>query len=176
MNWRHIPLFILVTIATYIVHEGAHGLTGEALGYDLWVNINSAGLMSGTYQQAWHGPLVSAAGPMITLIQGIIAFVCVRRYKSMFAFVVLFVALMMRFVAMLMSFSNPNDEARISEWLGLGTWTLHLVVVGILLALTIIAGRYLKLRWRDHGLAYVATSLGITLVVMGEGLIPNLNL
>lgn len=176
MNWRHIPLFIGVTIATYIVHEGAHWLTGEAFGYDLWVNINSAGLMSGTYRQAWHGHLISAAGPMFTLAQGIIAFVCVRRYKNVFAFIVLFAALMMRFVAMLMSFSNPNDEARISEWLGLGTWTLHLIVVGILFALTIKAGRYLKFRWRDYGLAYVATSLGITLVVMGEGLIPNINL
>jgi hypothetical protein len=77
---------------------------------------------------------------------------------------------------MLMSFGNPNDEARISEWLGLGTWTLHLIIVGLLLALTLKAGTYLKLRWRDYGLAYIATSLGITLVVLGEGLIPNLNL
>jgi hypothetical protein len=176
MNWRHIPLFILVTVATYILHEGAHWLTGEALGYDLWVNINSAGLMSGSYREDWHGQLVSAAGPLMTLAQGIIAFLCVRRFKTVLAFAVLFAALMMRFVAMLMSFGNPNDEARISEWLGLGTWTLHLIIVGLLLALTLKAGTYLKFRWRDYGLAYVATSLGITLVVLGEGLIPNLNL
>jgi hypothetical protein len=176
MKLRHIPLFILVTVATYILHEGAHWLTGEALGYDLWVNINSAGLISGSYREDWHGQLVSAAGPMITLAQGVIAFFCVRRFKTVLAFAALFAALMMRFAAMLMSFGNPNDEARISEWLGLGTWTLHLIVVGLLLWLTVKAGLYLKLRWRDYGLAYVATSVGITLVVMAGNFIPTLNL
>lgn len=175
MNWRHIPLFIVVTIVTYVVHEGAHWLTGELLGYDMWVNINSAGLASGTYRNAWHGQLVSAAGPMITLMQAIIAFICVRKYKTLIAFAFLFAALMMRFVAMLMSIGNPNDEARVSEWLGLGPWTLHILIVAILLGLTVKAGLYLKLRWRGYGLAYLAVSLGITLVVMGEAFIPNYN-
>lgn len=68
MNWRHIPLFILITIATYLLHEGGHWAMGEILGYDMWVNINSAGLARGEYRAEWHAQLVSAAGPIVTLI------------------------------------------------------------------------------------------------------------
>lgn len=175
MNWRHIPLFIIATFATYILHEGAHWVAGELLGYDLWVNINSAGLARGEYRAEWHHQIVSAAGPVFTLIQAMIAFLLVRKYKTIYAFAFVFAALMMRFVAMLVSVNSPNDEARVSEWLGLGPWTLHILVVAILLGLTVKAGRDMKFGWRAYALAYVAVSIGLTLVVMGEAYIPKFN-
>lgn len=148
---------------------------GEMLGYDMWVNINSAGLARGQYSTEWHGQLVSAAGPIITLIQAIIAFILVRKYKAITAFAFLFAALMMRFVAMVVSLNNPNDEARISEWLGLGPWTLYLLVVATLLGLTIKGGSYMKWGWRSYALAYLSISIGLAAVVMGEGFIPRFN-
>lgn len=175
MNWRHIPLFIVVTIVTYLVHEGAHWLAGEMLGYDMWVNVNSAGLASGEYRSEWHQQLVSAAGPLMTLTQAVTAFVFVRKFKAISAFAILFAALMMRFVAMLVSLNNPNDEARVSEWLGLGPWTLHILIVAILLGLTLKGGAYLKLGWWSYALAYLAVSLGLAAVVMGEVYIPRFN-
>jgi len=175
MNWRHIPLFIVVTFVTYLLHEGGHWLAGEMLGYDMWVNINSAGLARGEYSADWHRELVSAAGPLVTLLQAIIAFMLVRKRKTIIAFAFLFAALMMRFVAMVVSLNNPNDEARVSEWLGLGTWSLYIIVVAILLGLTLKGGSYLKWGWRSYGLAYLAVSIALAAVVMGEPLIPDFN-
>ncbi len=42
-----VPLFAFVVAFTFAVHEGAHWAMGEALGYDMWVRVNSAGLASG---------------------------------------------------------------------------------------------------------------------------------
>ena len=175
MNWRHIPTFIIVTCLTFILHEGAHWATGEMLGYDMWVNINSAGLARGEYNSEWHRQLVSIAGPLITVIQAIIAFVLVRKYKTITAFAFIFAAFMMRVVAMLVSINTPNDEARISEWLGLGMWTLHIIVVVILLGLCLKAGSYMKLGWRSYLLAYLAVSMALAAIVMGESFLPNFN-
>lgn len=148
---------------------------GEILGYDMWVNINSAGLARGTYASELHQQLVSIAGPFITLLQAFIAFFLVRKYKAVWAFAFLFAALMMRFVAMMVSFNNPNDEARISEWLGLGPWALYIIVVALLLALTVKAGSYMKLGWKSYGLAYLAVSIGLAIVVLGEPHLPRFN-
>ena len=176
MNWRHIPLFIFATLATYVLHEAAHWGAGKALGYDMWVNINSAGLAEGRYQKEWHAQFVSAAGPLITLAQAIIGFVLVLKIKSVSAFAFLFAALIMRMTAMAVSLSNPNDEARVSEWLGLGPWALFVLVIAILLVMTIKAGSKLKFGWRAYLLAYICVSAAITAVVLGEPYLPRLNL
>lgn len=175
MMIRFIALFILVAIGTNLLHEAAHWVTGQLLGYDMWVNINSAGLESGQYRLASHPQIVSIAGPIFTMLQGLVAYLIFRKNKSLIAFAFIFAAFMMRFVAGLMSLSNPNDEARVSEYLGLGPWTLHIVVVAILLGLTILAGRQTKLRLRDYTLAYVATSIGFACVIMGEAYVPRLS-
>jgi len=49
-----------------------------------------------------------------------------------------------------MSLFNPNDEARVSQLLGVGTWTLPLSVVGGLLVLVVAASRELRLKFRDQ--------------------------
>ncbi len=175
MNWRHIPIFILVTFLTFVLHEGAHWAAGEALGYDMWVNINSAGLARGAYNAEWHNQLVSAAGPLMTILQAVIAFFLIRKHKAITAFAFLFAALMMRMLAAFASFSNPNDEARVSEWLGLGPWTLHILVIAGLLALVFKGGTYLKFGWRSYALAYLAVSLGLAGVIMGESFLPAFN-
>lgn len=175
MTWRDIPTLIIATFLTYIIHEGGHWLAGELLGYDMWVNINSAGLAQGSYTSEWHQQIVSIAGPFVTLVQAIIAFFLVRKYKAVWAFAFLFAALMMRFVAMVVSLNNPNDEARVSEWLGLGPWTLFLLVVALLLVLTVKAGKIMKLGWRSYVLVYLFVSTALAIVVLGEAYVPRFN-
>lgn len=176
MNWRHIPIVIIATLVTYILHEGAHWAMGEALGYDMWMRVNSVGLARGEYSVEWHGQLVGAAGPLVTVMQGLVAFILVRKQKTINAFVFLFTAFMMRFVAMLISLKNPNDEAGVSEWLGLGPWTLHIIVVASLLFLTLRGGKVLKLGWRSYGFAYVVVSIATAAIVLGEPHLPVFNL
>ncbi len=175
MNWRHIPLFFGATLLTFVVHEAGHWAAGELLGYDMWVNINSAGLAQGTYSAEWHRQWVSAAGPIVTLVQALVAYVLVRKRKALAAFAFVFAALMMRIMAAFVSLGNPNDEARVGEWLGVGPWTLHIVVVLFLLSLTLRAGTSLEVGWRGWLLAWLAVSLGIVGVVFGEPHLPAFN-
>ncbi|ANM29755.1 hypothetical protein ABI59_09460 [Acidobacteria bacterium Mor1] len=175
MAWRHIPLFFSVVVATFVIHEGGHWAAGELLGYDMWVRLNSAGLARGAFSAEWHQQFVSAAGPVVTLIQAAIAYLLVVKRKTNTAFAFVFSALMMRIMAAFVSIGNPNDEARVGEWLGVGPWTLHILVVLLLLSLTLRAGSRLELGWRDYGLAWFAVSLGIAAVVLGEPMLPTLN-
>ncbi len=174
MNWRYIPVFAFVTLATFVLHEGAHWAIGEALGYDMWVRVNSAGLVTGDYVNDWHRSLVSIAGPVVTIAQGVIGYILVWVRRSYAAFIVLFTALMMRVLASVVSLNNLNDEARVSEAMGMNMWVLPGVVVGSLLLLTIFAGVKLRLGWRSWIFCWIAASLCLMGVVLSEPWLPTL--
>ncbi len=109
--------------------------------------------------------MVSAAGPLVTIAQGIFGFWLFKRHRAQFGFALLYMAFFMRILAAGMSFFNPNDEARISQLLGLGTWTLPLVVVIGLFGLLVSASRDLKLRFRDQFFCYLTASIVVSLIV-----------
>ena len=85
---------LVIAPLTYLVHEAAHWLTGTALGHDMSFSIN--GVSPAGAITAHDHLLISAAGPLMTLVQEIIAFLLVRSRDSVVAYGVLFFALMMR--------------------------------------------------------------------------------
>jgi len=89
----------------------------------------------------------------------------VKRHRSQVGFALLYMAFFMRLLAAGMSFFNPNDEARISQLLGLGTWTLPLIVVLGLFCLLMSASRNLKLKFRDQFFCYLLASVVVSLIV-----------
>lgn len=130
------PLYLLVTtivvIASWLLHEGAHYLAGTALGYPMAMTLNTAYPTGGSYSNSGHEQWISAAGPLFTLLSAFLVFWLMRDGRRPLLYPVLFTALYMRLLAGIISFFNPNDEARISIWLGLGRFTLPLLVVSIL--------------------------------------------
>lgn len=158
-------LLFLVVPATFIVHEFAHWVMGELLGYSMAMSLNAVSPAEGGYRAAVDAMLVSAAGPLITILQAVIAYTLIRRSGRSVFYPFLFVALFMRACAMLVSIANPNDEARISMYLGLGTWTLPALVVFGLFVLTWMASRKLRLHWTVNVYGYVVASIGVTGVV-----------
>lgn len=155
--------FALVAVATYLVHEAAHWLAGASLGYPVSYGINS--VIPGRPMTAHAHMLMSAAGPAVTVLGALIAFVLVMRRDSLIAYAALYFALFMRVIAAGVSIFNLNDEARISDTLGLGPWTLPGVVIMVLLIPTVIASRHLRLSWKVNALAYVVSSLVAAAVV-----------
>jgi hypothetical protein len=109
--------------------------------------------------------LISAAGPAITIIQGVIGFFLVRNRAPLFGFALLYVAFFMRLLAAGASIFNENEEARISSYLGLGLWTIPAIVVTALFLLTYVGSRRLKLSLREQFFCYVAVSLAVSFVV-----------
>jgi hypothetical protein len=154
---------VVAGLITFVIHEGAHWLMGTGLGYEMSYGLN--GSTPSTPASVLHHTLISAAGPLITILQAIIAFVIVRSRGSLLAYAFLFIAAFMRAVAMGLSLILPNDEARISTTLGLGMWTLPAVVAVGLIALTVVASRRLRLSWKTNVAAYLGTSLTVSAIV-----------
>ena len=119
----------------------------------MWLSMNRAGLIAGEYESREHRMLVAMAGPLVTYLQAVIALLLIRTRSLSLAYPFLFLALFMRSVAFAVSFSKPNDEARTSLDLGLPFWVLPSVAVGLLLLMTIVGSRSLRIGWRTNGLA-----------------------
>ena len=83
-----------------------------------------------------------------------------------------FAALMMRILATAVSIGNPNDEARISNVLGLGMWTLPALVVAILLWMMVLAARRSETGPKWFVVSWIGASIGFTGVVFGERFLP----
>ena len=158
----YVTLFF-VGIGTFLVHEFAHWLTGIAIGHDMVATLNH--VWSRNPMSALDQSMVSSAGPVITIAQGIAGFWLAKHHRSQFGFALLYMAFFMRLLAEGMSFFNPNDEARVSQLLGLGIWTLPVIVVTGLFGLLVSASRNLKLRFRDQLFCYLVASVVVTLIV-----------
>jgi hypothetical protein len=156
-------------ILTYVVHEAAHWLMGRTLGYPMAASLNSVRALTPT--TLTDATLISAAGPAITIVQALIAFHLVRTRLSTTAFAFLIWAAFLRLVATGISLLMPNDEARISMALDLGTWTIPLLVSGGLAWLAWSGSRRFQLGWKVGLATYLITSLTAALVVGGDAMI-----
>jgi len=138
-NLKYVAIALVAVFLTFFFHEGAHYVTGKLLGYDMWMNLNAAGLVEGkTYDKEWHYQLVSISGPIFTVIQAIAFFYVIKKTKSISWYPFLFIAAMMRIFASVISATvNANDEARVSEWLGIGKMTLPIIISLFLVYLVI---------------------------------------
>ena len=141
LGFKDIPLIFLVVFLSFVIHELAHWSSGRMLGYDMFVGINKAGLASGEYSQEWHSQFISAAGPIVTISIALVGLWFVYCYKLGRVFPVVFFAALMRAMATFVSIANPNDEARISQWLGIGKWTLPFLVTIALCWVNFLAAR-----------------------------------
>jgi hypothetical protein len=158
----YVQLFAIV-LAGFAIHEIAHWLVGQLLGYSMIITPNH--VYSLTKMSAAHSALTSAAGPLITILQAMIGFYLIKTKASKFGFSLLYTAFFSRLLATAVTLFNPNDEARLSLYFGLGKWTLPIFVSLGLLILAWLASRHLKLKWRDQLGCYFIASIGITLVV-----------
>tara|TARA_R110000787_G_scaffold236620_1_gene343156 strand:+ start:59 stop:595 length:537 start_codon:yes stop_codon:yes gene_type:complete len=157
------PLLFVIALLTFALHEGAHWLAGITLGHDMVVSLN--GSHATTPIPALDGMLISAAGPVVTLAQGVLGLILVRMFNSLAAYGFLFFAAFMRLMAAGVSMMNPNDEARISLYFGLGPWTLPLLMVAVLGIMTVIGSRHLRLSWQTNVLAWLTSSVAVSAIV-----------
>ena len=149
----------LAVVFTWIVHEFAHWLTSELLGYETIMSLNGTSLIDGKKSPEWHNIIISASGPLVTILQGFMTFLLLRFQNwNKYLYPLLFTAFYMRLLASLMNFINPNDEGRISAFLQIGTFTLPILVSGLLFYLVYSISRKYKLEWKFQ--------LTTTLIVM----------
>lgn len=158
--------FIPAAALTWPIHEIGHYLAGIFLGYEMWVSLNQAGLVEGSYQSVLDQWLVAMAGPAVTWVQGVVGYLAARWSRDLWVYSFVFLSFWMRAVAVLISLvAKPNDEAAASLLMGLPMLTLPLVSIGFLLVLTYFAAAHLNAGWKENLTAYVAASVVTSAVV-----------
>lgn len=137
ISWvKYTLITLLAVVFTWLFHEFMHWLTGEALGNKMVMTINSGYPESRQYVSSWHATVVSAAGPVATLVQAIVIYSLVKTRYNLVLFPFLLTCLYMRTIAGFLNFINPNDEGRVGVDLGVGKFTLSILVVAFLFYLT----------------------------------------
>lgn len=162
-GWSFYGLVLVAGFVTFALHEGGHWLAATLLGHEAFYGLNSAGARGavGVTDQM----IISAAGPAVTVVQALVALWLVQARASAAAWVFLFQAAFMRLMATGVSLFNPNDEARTSEWLGWGMWTLPVIVTVGLFALLAIGTIRLRVGWKTLALTWVVASVAVSAVV-----------
>jgi hypothetical protein len=164
-------LVFIAGFITFAVHEGGHWLAANLLGYEPWFSLNSAGTRS--VVTPTDAAIISAAGPAVTVVQALIALALVQARGSAAAWVFLFWAAFMRLMATVISLVHPNDEARVSDWLGWGPWTLPAIVTAALFLLLAAGVQRLNVSWKTLALTWVAASVAVAAVVGLDMIIPR---
>ncbi|MDO1500114.1 hypothetical protein Q2T40_08210 [Winogradskyella maritima] len=164
MNLKYIVICLLAVVLTFLLHEGAHYLTGTLLGYDMEMTLNSVSLAEGqSYSEPWHQQAVSIAGPVFTMLQAVVVYKLLSTSGSVLWYPFLFITALMRLMASVISYIGmPNDEARVSSWLGIGKMTLPVIVTLLLITLSIQASRQHLIPVKTNVFTFIILSIGIT--------------
>jgi hypothetical protein len=168
INSRYILLTLFAVLFSWLIHELIHYITGILLGYDMAMTLNTAYPVSGQYAQGWHYQVVSATGPLITIIEAIIVFALMRNGRRTTLYPFLFTCFYMRLLAAVLSIINPNDEARISKAIGLGTFTLPLLVVALLFYLVYKTSRQYRFTKKFQLVTLVLVILFTSIIILSN--------
>jgi ABC-type proline/glycine betaine transport system permease subunit len=158
-----VSILFLVGAATFVIHEFFHWLAGTLLGYPMRITPNQVGPLSAMIPV--HLTVMTAAGPIATYIQAVVGYALVRSHVSLVGFAMVYMAFFMRLVAMGVSVFHPNDEARISQDLGFGLWTLPALAVSTLFILVYSCSRRMRITAREQFICYVVASVVVTTFV-----------
>lgn len=146
---KYISVGIIAVIFTWVIHEFAHWLTSELFGYETIMRLNGTSVVDGENPTDLHRAIISIVGPIITILQGLTFFLILKLQAwNKYLYPFLFTAFYMRFVAGLMNFNNVNDEGRVSQFLGLWTFTLSMLIGGLLFYMVYKVSSMYRLNWK----------------------------
>jgi len=143
-------LFIPVAYISYLFHEFGHWLIGETLGNDMIYSLNYVYPKGGHYINESHNLYVSIGGPAFTILLAIVSLLIIERYTIIYAYPVLFFQMVNRFFSLVFGGFSKQDEARISSIMGLGTYTVGIIILIILFLLVLRASHKLKIDLKNN--------------------------
>jgi hypothetical protein len=165
---RYIFVTAVAVVITWVLHEFAHWLAGVFLGYDMVMTFNSTFPVNNRYTTDLHYQLISAAGPALTLAEAIIIFMVMMQRKVKLLYPFLLTCLYMRFLATVMSIRNPNDESRISKSIGLGTFTLPIIMIAIFFILVYKVSRQYRFDTKFNAITVVLIIVFSSLIILAD--------
>jgi hypothetical protein len=134
---KYIGVIIIAVFLTFFFHEMSHWIAYELLGYDAGFTLNGSSVKdSSIILPKAHRIITSASGPVFTIIQGIVFYFILKKYKNILLYPFLFLPFIMRLGAAWANRFQPNDEGRISLYLGFNLYTISTIVVVFLFFLS----------------------------------------
>lgn len=131
MTFKYIAYSLIAVILTFLIHEFTHWTMGELLGYEMVMTLNKAYPIKLSYTQDWHYTLISAVGPLITLLQAFVIYIVIKKTSSPNIYPFLFSCFYVELLSGIMNFRNPNDLGRISRTFNLGLFTIPIIFIAI---------------------------------------------
>ncbi len=164
-------LFIPVSYASFLIHEFGHWMVGEALGNRMVYGLNLVWPKDGHYIDASQAVFVLIGGPAFTILLSILFGLIIEKYKTIYAYPVVFFQMYLRFFSLAFGGFSKQDEAAISAILNLGTYTVAAIVCILLLLIVLRASYKLKVNLKNNNYFLVMSTLGLLLVIATDRLI-----
>jgi hypothetical protein len=158
-------LFIPIAYVSYLFHEFGHWIIGEVLGNKMVYSLNYVWPRSGHYLDASHDVYVSSGGPAFTIFLSLFFLLIIEKYKTMYAYPFVFFQMFLRFFALVFGGFGQQDEARIAAILGLGTYTVAIIVLLILFLIALRASYLLKINLKKNSYCLTVSTLCELLVI-----------
>jgi hypothetical protein len=109
---------------------------GTLLGNQMSMNFNGTWITGGgSYHEAWHSPAVGIGGPAFSILMASIALIVIEKHRTIYAFPFLITPFVSRLFSLTLGKFAAQDEAGVSTSLGLGKYTVAVIVCSVLLAL-----------------------------------------
>lgn len=162
---KYYLLLIPIAYSSYLFHEFGHWIVGEFLGNDMFYSLNYVWPRTGHYLNESHNLYVSIGGPAFTVLLALLSLLILEKYSVFFAYPVLFFQFVLRFFSLVFGGFAQQDEARVSSILGLGTFTVGIIILAILLLIVIRAGYKLKMDLKHFGYFFTASILSELIVI-----------
>ena len=162
---KYYLLLIPIAFFSYLFHEFGHWLVGEILGNDMFYSLNYVWPKAGHYINKSHDLYVSAGGPVFTILLAVFSLFILEKFSSFYAYPVLFFQFVLRFFSLVFGGFTQQDEARVSSLSGLGTFTVGIVILVILLLIVIKASYKLKMDLKHFGYFFTASILSDLIVI-----------
>lgn len=158
-------LFIPIAYFSYLFHEFGHWIVGEIFGNGMIFSLNYVWPKAGHYINESHNLYVSIGGPAFTILLAIISLLIIEKYSTIYAYPVLFFQFVLRFFSLVFGGFSQQDEARISSIIGLGTYTVGIIVLLLLLLIVLRASYKLKIDLKQNGYFFTVSILSQLLVI-----------
>lgn len=165
LDLKLILLFVPIAYGSYLFHEFGHWLVGELLGNDMVYSLNYVWPRSGKYIDSRNGLYVSMGGPAFTILLSFLFLLLIEKFKTIYAYPVVFFQFFMRFFSIMFGGFGKQDEARISAIAGLGTYTVAIAVLGMLLLIVWRASHLLGYSWKDNSYFFTISTVSQLLVI-----------
>ena len=165
LSLKLILLFIPVAYTSYLFHEFGHWMVGEVLGNKMAYSLNNVWPQNGYYLGANQDLYVSMGGPAFTILLSLLFLLIIERYKTIYAYPVVLFQFVLRFLSLVVGGFAKQDEAIISAILGLGTYTVAIIVLLILFLMVMIASYLLRVDLKKNSYLFTVSTLCDLLVI-----------